>query len=58
MESNLNLNDLIRIKKALLVYKETVKNEEVPLTQYTIDRIDEMGLAQMAYLKEEFGGGR
>lgn len=54
MESELNLDDLQRIAKALVQYQATTENEEVFLTQGTIKRVIRMGAELENWLKEEY----
>ena len=54
MESELNLDDLQRIAKALVQYQATTENEEVFLTQGTIKRVIRMGAELENWVKEEY----
>lgn len=54
MESELNLGDLERIVKALRMYQGTTEFEETALTEYTLNRVMEMGVELADYIKQEY----
>ena len=54
MESELNLDDLQRIVKALVQHQATAKNEEVFLTEGTIKRVIRMGAELETWVKEQY----